>query len=127
MSDTTTRGVRIVVRPRYLPEQSEPAKNQYLFAYHITIHNQGEVPVQLLSRHWIITDGEGREEQVRGPGVVGHQPRLEPGEAFEYTSACPLPTPVGTMQGSFLMVPEPGEAFDARIEPFTLAVPRALN
>ncbi len=127
MSDTTTRGVRIIVQPRFVPEQSDPAGDQYLFAYHITIRNEGKVQVQLLSRHWIITNGEGRVEEARGPGVVGYQPTLKPGEEFQYTSGCPLDTPVGTMHGSFQMVTESGDAFDARIEPFRLAIPRILN
>jgi ApaG protein len=127
MSNTTTRGVRIIVQPRFVPEQSDPAGGQYLFAYHITIRNEGKVQVQLLSRHWIITNGEGRVEEVRGPGVVGYQPTLRPGEEFQYTSGCPLDTPVGTMHGSFQMVTESGDSFDARIEPFRLAVPRVLN
>lgn len=128
MSETCTRDVRILVRPRYLPEHSTPAAGQYLFAYHITLHNQGSETVQLLSRHWVITDGEGRVEEVRGPGVVGHQPVLAPGESFEYTSGCPLGTPVGTMHGEFNMVVlQTGERFDARITPFRLAVPGSLN
>lgn len=128
MSDTTTRGVRIVVRPRFIPEQSDPDSGQWLFAYHVTIRNTGEQTVQLVSRHWVITNGEGRVEEVRGPGVVGYQPILKPGEEFEYTSGCPLATPVGTMHGEFNMVVQAsGETFDARIEPFRLAVPKALN
>lgn len=127
MSDTLTDGIRIVVAPRYVPEHSNPAARQYLFAYHVTIRNEGQRTAQLRSRHWVITNGEGRTEEVRGPGVVGHQPVLKPGEAFEYTSQCPLDTPVGTMHGSFQMVSEDGPAFDARIAPFRLAVPRALN
>ena len=128
MSDTTTRGVRILVRPRYVPEQSDPDNSQWLFAYHITIRNQGEQTVQLISRHWVITSGEGKVEEVRGPGVVGYQPVLKPGEEFEYTSGCPLSTPVGTMHGEFnMIVPGSGEKFDAKIEPFRLAVPKALN
>lgn len=133
MSDTVTRGVRVVVRPRYVEEQSEPSKSHYLFAYHVTIRNESEVTVQLISRHWVITDGEGKSEEVRGPGVVGYQPTLKPGEQFQYTSGCPLPTPVGTMHGSYQMIvvgpSEPGsdDAFDAYIEPFRLAVPRLLN
>lgn len=127
MSDTLTRGVRIVVRPRYVEEQSEPSKSHYLFAYHVTIHNEGAETVQLLSRHWVITDGEGKTEEVRGPGVVGYQPRLMPGEQFQYTSGCPLTTPVGTMHGSYEMQTEGGESFDAVIAPFRLAVPRLLN
>ena len=128
MSDTTTRGVRIMVRPRFIPEQSDPDNGQWLFAYHITISNTGEHTVQLISRHWVITNGEGKVEEVRGPGVVGYQPVLKPGEQFEYTSGCPLTTPVGTMHGEFNMVlPDSGEKFDARIDPFRLAVPKALN
>jgi ApaG protein len=128
MSDTVTRGIRIVVKPRYVAEQSEPAKQQYLFAYHITIRNEGDETVQLLSRHWVITNGEGQVEEVRGPGVVGYQPVLKPGEEFQYTSGCPLTTPVGTMEGAFTMQLQDGGAqFDARIAPFTLAMPRALN
>ena len=128
MSDTTTRGVRILVRPRFIPEQSDPDNGQWLFAYHITIRNTGEETVQLVSRHWVITNGEGHIEEVRGPGVVGYQPVLKPGEEFEYTSGCPLTTPVGTMHGEFnMVVPDSGEKFDARIEPFRLAVPKALN
>lgn len=128
MSDTTTRGVRITVRPRFVPEQSDPDSGQWLFAYHITIRNDGERTVQLISRHWVITNGEGKVEEVRGPGVVGYQPILKPGEEFEYTSGCPLTTPVGTMHGEFnMVVPDSGEKFDAAIEPFRLAVPKALN
>ena len=128
MSDTTTRGVRILVRPRFIPEQSDPDNSQWLFAYHITIRNDGQQTVQLISRHWVITNGEGKVEEVRGPGVVGYQPVLKPGEEFEYTSGCPLTTPVGTMHGEFnRVVPGSGEKFDAKIEPFRLAVPRALN
>jgi ApaG protein len=128
MSDTTTRGVRIIARPRYVAEQSDPERGQYLFAYHITIRNEGSVTVQLISRHWVITDGEGHSEEVRGPGVVGYQPVLKPGEEFQYTSGCPLGTPVGTMHGEYNMVlPDTGETFDARISPFRLAVPHSLN
>ena len=128
MSDTVTRGVRIVARPRFVPEQSEPERSRWLFAYHITIRNEGTEPVQLLSRHWVITSGEGKIEEVRGPGVVGYQPLLKPGEEFQYTSGCPLDTPVGTMHGEFnMVVPGTGETFDAVIEPFRLAVPSALN
>lgn len=127
MSNTLTRGIRILVKPRYLAEQSEPAAGQYLFAYHITIRNEGLETAQLISRHWVITNGEGKVDEVRGPGVVGHQPVLKPGEAFEYTSGCPLNTPVGTMHGAFHMITDRGEKFDARIEPFRLAMPSALN
>ncbi len=128
MSDTVTRGIRILVQPRFVAEQSDPAADHYLFAYHITIRNEGSETVQLLSRHWVITDGEGHVEEVRGPGVVGYQPVLAPGEEFQYTSGCPLTTPVGTMHGEFNMVlPDSQQRFDAKISPFRLAVPTALN
>jgi ApaG protein len=127
LSDTTTRGVRVVVRSEYVPERSSPADAQYLFAYRIRISNAGEDTVQLLSRHWVITDGAGQVEHVRGPGVVGEQPVLEPGESFEYTSFCPLPTPIGSMHGTYQMVTAGGSTFDAEIAPFSLAVPTALN
>jgi ApaG protein len=127
MSDTLTRGVRILVKPQYVADQSDPANDHYLFAYHITIRNEGSETVQLISRHWVITNGEGQVEEVRGPGVVGYQPELEPGQEFQYTSGCPLRTPVGSMHGEFNMVTKAGESFDARIAPFTLAVPRAVN
>ena len=127
MSDTTTRGVRVEVRTAYVPERSSPAESQYFFAYRIRISNLGDETVQLLSRHWIISDGEGNTEHVRGPGVVGEQPVLEPGEAFEYTSFCPLRTPLGSMQGTYQMVTAGGSAFEAEIAPFSLAVPTAIN
>ncbi len=127
MSDTTTRGVRVEVRTAYVPGRSSPADSQYFFAYRIRISNAGDETVQLLSRHWIISDGEGNEEHVRGPGVVGEQPVLEPGEAFEYTSFCPLRTPIGSMHGTYQMVTAGGSAFEAEIAPFSLAVPTALN
>lgn len=127
MSKTTTRNITVRVVPTYVPEQSEPEEDRYLFAYHVRIENRGEVAVRLISRHWVITDGDGDESEVRGQGVVGEQPHLQPGEKFEYTSACPLPTPVGTMHGSFQMITDGGETFDAEIAPFTLAQPGALN
>ena len=126
-NETITRGIRIIVQPEFLPDRSDPGAGNFLFAYHITIRNEGDVPVKLLSRHWIITDGSGKQEEVRGPGVVGEQPHLQPGEGFRYTSACPLPTPVGSMEGSFQMVTDAGEAFDALIKPFTLAPPGTLH
>ena len=123
MSDTTTNGVRVQVKSTYLAERG----NQYHFAYHITITNVGTDTVQLISRHWIITDAEGDVQEVRGPGVVGEQPVLQPGASFEYTSSCPLKTNVGSMHGTYQMVKADGQSFDARIAPFTLAVPNALN
>ncbi len=119
-SDAITRGIRVQVRSFFVPERSAPDDGQWFFAYRITISNHGDEPAQLISRHWIITDGNGAEEEVRGPGVVGEQPVLAPGERFEYTSACPLTTPVGTMRGTYQMVTEEGVSFDAEIAPFTL-------
>ncbi|MCB9539190.1 MAG: Co2+/Mg2+ efflux protein ApaG [Myxococcales bacterium] len=127
MSEALTQGVRVQVRSQYVPERSTPDEDFYFFAYRVRVINEGEVPVKLISRHWIITDGTGHVEEVRGPGVVGAQPLLERGQAFEYTSACPLRTPVGTMHGTYQMLSADGEAFDAEIAPFTLAVPNAIN
>ena len=127
MSEATTRGVHIEVESFYVHERSDPAQPYYFFAYRVRISNVGAEPVKLISRHWIITDGDGRVEEVRGPGVVGEQPLLSPGQSFEYTSACPLGTEVGTMHGTYQMVCESQDAFDAQIAPFTLAVPTALN
>jgi ApaG protein len=126
-SDTTTDGIRVQVRSMYLAERSSPREGQFFFAYQITISNVGDETAQLLSRHWIITDAEGEVQEVRGDGVVGAQPVLEPGQRFEYTSYCPLKTNVGTMHGTYTMVRPGGGTFDARIAPFTLAVPNALN
>lgn len=127
MSDTTTRGVRVQVSPRYHPERSDPANRYWFFSYRVQIENVGDEPVQLLTRHWVITDASGHVEHVRGPGVVGEQPRLERGEAFEYVSACPLPTSLGSMHGTYQMLTDAGESFDAEIAPFTLADPLELN
>ena len=127
MSTATTFGIRIDVKSMYVPQRSRPERGQYFFAYHVEITNDGEEPAQLISRHWVITDGMGRIEHVRGPGVVGAQPRLEPGEKFEYTSACPLPTEVGSMYGTYQMVRDDGDEFDAEVPTFTLSVPGALN
>ena len=127
MSDTTTRGVRVKVDSFYVEERSDPRSDYYFFAYHVTITNEGDVTVQLISREWIITDSDGNEERVQGPGVVGEQPILPPGESYEYTSFCPLRTSIGTMQGSYMMRVDGGETFAAEIAPFTLAVPGVLN
>ncbi len=117
----------VSVRPRFLPEQSDPARDRYLFAYTVTVRNTGEIAAQLISRHWIITDGDGNVQEVRGLGVVGEQPTLAPGEVFEYTSGCPLDTPVGTMRGSYQCVAADGTRFDAPIPEFVLSMPRALH
>jgi ApaG protein len=127
MSEATTRGIRVKVESEFVPDRSDPPNGEFFFAYHVKIENHGEESVRLLSRHWIITDGMGKEQEVRGPGVVGKQPRLRPGEAFEYTSACPLSTQIGSMHGTYRMVTDGGETFDAKIAPFTLAIPGALN
>lgn len=120
--------VSVSVKPEYLPAQSLPQLDRWLFAYTVTISNHGPAPVQLLNRHWVITNGEGETDEVRGPGVVGLQPVIEPGESFSYTSGCPLDTPVGTMHGEYEMqVVATGERFKAKIAPFRLAVPGALN
>lgn len=115
------------VESRYVPEQSDPGQGGWFFAYAVRIENSGDQTVQLLSRHWVITDGNGKIEEVRGPGVVGAQPVLRPGEAFEYTSACPLPTAFGTMHGSYQMVTEDGEKFEAEIAAFSLSTPYSIN
>jgi len=127
VSDTTTNGVRIQVVSRFLPERSSPRLRQFLFAYHVTISNHGDEVAQLLSRRWVITDGNDHVETVEGDGVVGEQPVLEPGMSFEYTSFCPLQTPFGTMQGHYTMVRPDGETFEAQIAPFMLAMPSAVN
>ena len=124
---TTTRGIRVEVRSEFVPERSSVKDQSYWFQYHVRISNVGSRTAQLVSRHWIITNADGAVEVVKGPGVVGEQPVLPPGGSFEYTSFCPLNTPVGSMQGSYQMVTPEGERFDAVIAPFTLAVPNALN
>ena len=126
-SDTTTRGIRIQVNSRYLPDRSSPKEGTYLFTYHVRITNVGAETAQLVSREWIITNAEGEVERVKGPGVVGEQPVLSPGGSFEYSSFCPLKTAVGSMHGAYQMVTDKGEQFDAVIAPFTLAVPNSLN
>jgi ApaG protein len=114
---------RVEVEPEYLPDQSAPDQGLYTFAYTITITNAGDVPAQLISRHWVITDAGGTTEEVKGLGVVGHQPLLKPGESFQYTSGCRLRTATGTMRGSYFCVAEDGERFDVPIAPFDLAEP----
>jgi ApaG protein len=127
MSDTTTRGIRIQVKTRYLPERSSPENHHYYFTYRVRVSNTGRETTQLMSRKWIITDADGSVQEVQGPGVVGQQPVLEPGSSFEYSSFCPLRTPVGSMYGSYRMLEAGGDEFEAEIRPFTLAVPSAVN
>ena len=126
----TTHLIAVTVTPIYLEEQSEPDENQYIWAYHVQIENQGPQTVQLISRHWKITDSNGCVKEVRGDGVIGEQPVLHPGESFEYTSGTPLPTSSGIMLGSYQMVGEDGESFDITIPAFSLDLPdeeRRLN
>ena len=119
--------IRIRVSTEYMDDQSEPDDDRYVFAYTITISNDGEVPARLISRHWVITDANGKVQEVNGDGVVGEQPHLEPGEVFTYSSGAILETPVGAMQGLYRMEADDGLSFDAPIAPFTLAVPGMLN
>ena len=127
MSDATTNGVKVQVASRFLEERSNPHANKFMFAYTVTITNTEAAPVQLVSRKWVITDADGDVETVEGPGVVGEKPVLQPGQSFEYTSFCPLETPFGTMEGHYKMVAADGSRFEARIAPFGLATPGALN
>ena len=118
-----TRGIRVSVLPQYLEHESDPDENRYFWAYTITIENEGAETVQLRTRHWKITDQTGHVDEVRGPGVVGQTPTLKPGEQFQYTSGCPLPTPSGIMAGSFQMTTEDGEKFDVVVPAFSLDSP----
>lgn len=127
VSTATTEGIRVNVSSVYVPEQSSPRVHRYVFAYTIRIANDGDKAAQLKSRHWVITDGDGRIEEVRGPGVVGQQPFLNPGDQFEYTSGCVLTTPRGEMRGTYLMHRPDGSSFEATIAPFSLSLPFSLN
>lgn len=127
MSSAITQGVRVSVESRYREDQSTPLAMRFVFAYTVHIVNEGAAAATLRNRHWVITDGNGTTEEIRGEGVVGHQPRLEPGGTFEYASFCVLKTPYGTMRGSYTMVRDDGQVFEADIAPFALSVPNALN
>lgn len=127
MSSTTTEGIRVDVSSSYLEDKSSPAEDYFFFAYRVQISNLGDETAQLVARRWQITDANGHQEIVEGPGVVGQKPILLPGQSYEYTSFCPLPTAVGSMQGSYQMVTASGHNFDAAIAPFTLAVPHTVN
>lgn len=122
-----TEGIRVTVNGTFRPDRSEPDKGRWLFTYTVRIANEGDSPAQLVSRHWIITDANGEKQEVVGDGVVGHQPRLAPGEQFEYTSFCILETPHGSMHGSYRMIRGDGSTFEARIAQFPLVVPSAVN
>lgn len=125
MSTAVTEGIQVEVRSTFRPDRSEPGR--FLFAYQVRISNRGDVPAQLVSRHWIITDAAGQREEVVGEGVIGQQPHLAPGGHFEYTSFCVLKTPHGSMQGTYRMRRDDGSLFDAEIAPFPLVVPGTLN
>jgi ApaG protein len=124
---TVTEGIRITVRPAYWPERSSPESGQFAFTYTVEIVNEGNAPAQLKSRHWIITDANGKVEEVKGEGVVGQQPRIAPGKSFSYTSWAMLKAPFGTMRGSYLMVRSDGTTFEAKIGEFALTQPHALH
>lgn len=127
MADKSVYNIKVAAKSFYLEEQSVPEQDRYVFAYTITIRNEGSVPAKLLTRHWIITDSNGKVEEVRGEGVVGEQPYLRPGEGFQYTSGAVIETPVGSMRGSYQMQADDGMGFDADIPAFTLSVPRTLH
>ncbi|EKD42266.1 MAG: ApaG [uncultured bacterium] len=125
MSEAVTNSIRVSIESQFLEDES--SDEQFVFTYHVRISNEGMNVVQLLSRHWIITDADGLVEEVKGPGVIGYQPILKPGETFEYSSFCPLKTPIGTMHGNYQMVNENGEPFNAKIAPFRLAIPHLVQ
>lgn len=127
MSEASKYDIRVEVVTRYLPEQSDPESDRYVFSYAITITNIGSIAAQLISRHWLITDADGKVQEVRGLGVVGNQPLLQPGEKFEYASGSALETPVGTMKGTYQMVAADGMQFEAEISEFVLTMPRTLH
>ncbi len=126
-SEAVTQGIRVSVRARFSDQNSDPHGRQWVFLYTVTIQNESPVRVQLLKRHWVITDANGEIEEVKGPGVVGKQPILEPGQSFEYTSACPLKTPFGSMHGTYQMLGPGSEAFDAEIAGFALRLPGTMQ
>jgi ApaG protein len=125
--ESPLHAIQVIVTTRFLEDQSIPEDDRFVFAYTIRIRNLGEVAAQLVSRHWLITDANGKVQEVRGDGVVGEQPWLQPGEEFEYTSGAVLETPLGTMRGSYQMLADDGTRFDAMIDPFTLSIPRTLH
>lgn len=127
MSRALTNGILVTVQSEYIAERSSPAARRYAFAYTVRITNQGSETAQLRSRHWIITDADGAVQEVRGEGVVGAQPVLGPGESFEYTSWCVIPTSSGSMRGTYQMITQGGQSFDAEIAPFRLGLPHSLN
>jgi ApaG protein len=127
MNTSITHKIRVDVSTSYVDDQSKPDESRYVFSYTITIHNEGTVPAKLLTRHWLITDANGKVQEVRGDGVVGEQPHLQPGQGFRYSSGAVIETPVGAMQGSYQMMADDGARFDAQIAPFRLAKPGLLH
>ncbi|RMG38396.1 MAG: Co2+/Mg2+ efflux protein ApaG [Gammaproteobacteria bacterium] len=127
MNVTDTPEIAIEVETRYVEDQSQPGADRYVFAYTITISNTGKAPARLLNRHWVITDANGKVQEVRGEGVVGEQPHIQPGEYFQYTSGAVIETPVGTMEGEYEMITDDGRTFLAPIPRFTLSIPRTLH
>lgn len=127
MNSKTPYTIDVEVESRFVPDQSQPTDNRYVFAYTITLRNAGETGAQLMTRHWVIKDANGKVEEVRGDGVVGEQPWMRPGESFEYTSGAVLETAVGTMEGSYSMIADDGTQFDAPIPTFVLSIPRTLH
>jgi ApaG protein len=127
MNTSLTHKIRVDVSTSYVDDQSKPDESRYVFSYTITIHNEGTVPAKLLTRHWVITDANGKVQEVRGDGVVGEQPHLQPGQGFRYSSGAVIETPVGAMQGSYQMMADDGARFDAQIAPFRLAKPGLLH
>ena len=123
----TRHKIRVEVETAYLEDQSDPVERRYVFSYTITIRNEGQTPARLVTRHWVITDANGKVQEVRGDGVVGEQPYLKPGQGFRYSSGAVIETPVGVMQGSYQMVADDGAKFDAPISPFRLAMPGVLH
>ena len=127
MNPKASYTIDVQVETRFVPDQSKPHDNRYVFSYTVTLHNAGDVPARLLTRHWVITDANGKVEEVRGEGVVGEQPWMRPGDRYQYSSGAVLDTAVGTMQGSYQMLADDGTRFDAPIAPFTLSIPRTLH
>lgn len=123
MFEATTRQIRVAVQPAFVREESDPRRDYYFFSYTVRITNDGFEPVQLLSRRWVITDATGKVEEVQGDGVIGQQPTVKPGETFQYSSFCPLPTPTGSMEGSYTMLTSKGEQVEVQIPKFVLAEP----
>ena len=127
MAESKRYEITVTTKSTYLADQSDPGRNQYVFGYTIKLTNTGDASAQLISRHWYITDGDHHVQEVKGLGVIGRQPVIKPGESFEYSSGASIPTPVGTMRGTYQMVGEDGTTFEAPIAPFTLSVPRTLH